>query len=151
MTLHLLTVWLHTIVLAAETAPAQQGPAAWITTIGVIVSALFGATGIATIIKNISDKRRGKVADEISLDQALNTRVQGLLDSQIKYLIDPLNTKVKELEGRQIAMQAELDLLKGKYQIALRYARRLKAFIDTHLHHSPDAPPEVPEELKEEI
>jgi len=132
-------------------AAAAGGTNSVLGTVGLIITGLFGAGGIGAITKYLIDKKRGVVADEISENSALDARVQLLLDNQVKFIITPLQLKVDELENRQTSMQAELDLLKGRYQSSLKYIRKLRTWIVTHLPELVQTAPEPPEELKDEI
>lgn len=117
-----------------------------------IATVLFGAGGIVAWRRLTHDKKIDVAQTEIAEDDAIVARWQNIIESQTKNLLEPLQVRLRDVEGKVAALEEELALSRRKYWSAISYIRTLLTWIAKHmdnLEHTevPTPPTSVVEDI----
>ena len=126
---------------------------AWVSIAIWVVTFLFGSGGIAALIKSRHDRNMGIAQQELSEDIASDSRWERLIEVQTKSLLEPLQKRLVEVEGKVESLENELAASRRKYWMAVSYIRQLLIWIAKHLPDDledtrvPDAPNTIIEDI----
>ena len=117
---------------AAEGAvQAEAWP--WLTPVIAIGTLLLGGGGVAALIKARSDSRQGVAQQETAEDDALSNRWKAIIEVQTKSLLEPLQTRLHEVEGTVARLEKDLQESRRKYWSAISHIRTLYTWIARHM------------------
>lgn len=117
-----------------------------------VATVLFGAGGIVAWRRLTHDKRIDVAQQEIAEDDALVARWQSIIESQTKNLLEPLQVRLRDVEGKVAALEEELAASRRKYWSAISYIRTLLTWIAKHMDSVDDTQvPNPPANVVEDI
>jgi hypothetical protein len=97
------------------------------------------------------DKQLGVSSQEVNEDDALVGRWERIIKAQTESLVNPLQSRLREVEGKVEVLERDLAATKTKYWRGISYIRTLLAWIRHHASHSEPQPPIPPLEILEDI
>lgn len=123
---------LATLLRAADTGGAtEQIP--WLGPLITIVTLLFGAGGVVAWRRLTHDKKIGVAQQEVAEDDALANRWKAIIEAQTKSLLEPMTTRLADVEAKVKALEGELEASRRKYWSAVSYIRILLTWIARHM------------------
>lgn len=145
---------LETMIVEVLPEVAQKSNTEWLVPVTMIFGLLFGGGGLTALLKVWWDKKHGVAQTEILEDDALAGRWQHLIETQTKMLLDPLKSRLTEVESKVDFLEKELALSRSKYWKAIAHIRALLIWITKHEkdldHDDPKTapfPPAPPSEI----
>jgi hypothetical protein len=145
-----LTIWL----ISADINPPADTPlepSVWLTPLIAIAALLIGGGGVASWYRIRVDKALGVASQEVNEDDALVGRWERIIKAQTESLVQPLQTRLKEVEDKVQKLELELTVTKTKYWRAIAHIRSLISWIKHHASHVEAPTPTPPMEIIEDI
>lgn len=113
----------------------------WPGIVSLVISGLLGSGGVVAFLSYRKDRDRGIREDDRADDESLNTRFSALMDSQVKYLVQPLQDKYAELDKKYELLSEKFDQLLDNYSLALDHINDLRRlWPESHLALRPEKP-----------
>lgn len=120
------------LLLAADTGAVAESPQ-WLGPLITVVTLLFGAGGIVAWRRLTHDKKMGVAQQEVAEDDALANRWKAIIEAQTKSLLEPMTTRLADVEAKVKALEGELEASRRKYWSAVSYIRILLTWIARHM------------------
>lgn len=140
------------LLWAADTGGATE-PIPWLSPLITIITLLFGAGGFVAWRRLSHDKKMGIAQQEVAEDDALAKRWQAIIEAQTKALLEPMTTRLKDVEDKVQRLEEELETSRRKYWSAVSYIRILLTWIARHMPDNIEATsiPTPPANVTEDI
>ena len=123
--------------MLALTLAASDGGAdpsmPWLTPLIAISTLLLGSGGVVAWRRLTYDKRIGVAQQETAEDDALSNRWKAIIEAQTKSLLEPLQTRLRDVEAKVGDLETELAASRKKYWSSVAYIRTLYNWIARHL------------------
>lgn len=119
------------ILLASEELPDPSMP--WLTPLITVATLLLGSGGVVAWRRLTHDRRIGVAQQETAEDDALSNRWKLIIEAQTKSLLEPLQTRLRDVEAKVGDLETELAASRKKYWSAVAYIRTLYNWIARHL------------------
>lgn len=131
-------------------------------TLTQIVTALVALVGAATSIFLAIERwqnRHTPVKElEIREDEAIDSRWRGLIEAQVRDVIEPMRERMAEQDrriteqGAEIReLRTEVGVIRTRYWKAIQYIRTLHTWIARHMPADVRPPPDIPTDLAEDV
>lgn len=115
----------------------------------MVIGTILGGGGIAAVLKAWYDRKQGVESNEIVEDDAIVARWKELSQAQIEMLLNPLKTRLTDLEATVEKLEQEVNRSRKKYWLAIPYIRALRDLL--HLHAPTVAHPPLPTDIADDI
>lgn len=155
-----ITTLLSSLVLAASEGskaaveaglPLPDSPISPAVTIAIaIIAGLFGAGGLAAIIKNSSEARSNRIEGNLQETKALQDQVNTVLGIQNQKLKD-MAADQRVMEKEQEHLKDKVSTLKSSYSSALWYIQSLLRYIDEIAPDGSRPVPRPPQEIFDKL
>lgn len=121
---------MQTAILAAESG-GESIP--WLGPVITLLMGLAGGGGIVAWFRLRHDKRIGVAQQEVAEDDALSNRWKAIIEAQTKSLLEPMQTRLRDVEGKVTDLEGQLGESKRKYWSAITHIRTLYNWIARHM------------------
>src|SRR6478735_2486463 len=102
----------------------------WVATIVPLAVALVA--GFNAWHKQRHDRRSGVAATEVAEDDSEAARWKSIIETQTKSLLEPMKQQLAEHAEKIRGLEAELEVRKRKYWVAIGLVRALYLWIERH-------------------
>lgn len=120
------------LVVAVETIESVE-TFPWLGSVIGLVTLLLGSGGVVAWRRLSHDKRQGIAQQELAEDDALTARWRAIIEVQTKSLLEPMQTRLKDVEGKVAGLEQELADSRRKYWSLISYVRTLLTWIARHM------------------
>ena len=105
----------------------------WLGTAIAVLTVLFGTGGVVAFYKARHDAAQGVAQHEVVADDSIANRWKAIIEAQTISLLDPMQRRLKEVEGKVSTLETELAGARRKYWVAISHIRTMYAWISRHL------------------
>lgn len=117
----------------ASSTPVAEPSMPWLTPLIAISTLVLGSGGVVAWRRLTHDKRIGVAQQETAEDDALSNRWKAIIEAQTKSLLEPLQSRLRDVEAKVGDLETELAASRKKYWSAVAYIRTLYNWIARHL------------------
>jgi len=146
------------VLVSTSASTSAGGSPWWVVPAIAIVTLLLGSGGIVAWRRLNMDRKLGVAAQETHDEDAMAARWEKMIDVQTKNLVEPLRTRLGEvndelatIEVEQRALREEMALTRTKYWRAIQYIRTLCTWIKARSLGADHEPPPPPAEIAGDI
>lgn len=115
----------------------EQGTATsdvpWVGTAIAVLTILFGTGGVVAFYRARHDAMQGVAQHEVVADDSIANRWKAIIEAQTISLLEPMQKRLREVEGKVGALETELAGARRKYWVAISHIRTMYAWISRHL------------------
>lgn len=139
------------LMVAAEGGATSSIP--WLGPAIAVATILAGSGGIVAWLRLRHDKRMGVAQADVAEDDALSNRWKAIIEAQTQSLLEPMATRLRDVEGKVERLETELAMSRRKYWSAVAYIRQLLMWIARHMPEDTEhtVVPQAPATLAEDL